>query len=359
LRANILSVCILAFLLFYKIPGYSQKFISDTLIVSRPKDSVTSWIRYPLIQVKDLREGNAALLWITEKKRFGYIPVDHYVMMEVPLDTLIDELFIRNSKSKNEGFTVNIRKFAVSKRKGRFFPAYSLNAIFDIYKVTADASHADTIAGILVYDEDVPVRGKPKGAGMKEQQLIGQWEKKFKEDINKIGIYKRQKNYDLPYNFFSFETKIKTSLYTSVHYIQGLDFWILEGHILFSEPEAGTRFFRNGQIVRYRNEKTFESIAFGGNSEHLQYRLNNRWLADINSNFLIGINKWKDMDETEHPIWHVLLLDFSLAQYIRYVPFNSKPSFIFGGGIIEDFYYVPDGNFKFKPGISVQLGYRF
>lgn len=139
----------------------------------------------------------------------------------------------------------------------------------------------------------------------------------------------------------------------------GLDFWMVEGEVVFAEPEASRRFRQSGYMVRYRNEKKFESIAFTRNSEHFMFRMNNSMLLDINTNFLIGVNKWKDMWEEEHPIWHIVLLDLSITQYILYTPFNSQPGFIIGAGLLENAYYVPDGIFKFKPGLGIQMGYRF
>ncbi len=346
-----------ALLVFVLIPFiclYSQnKFISDTTIIEVPVDSTLTKINASINIFQDDRLGEENVLRITQKNIYNYIPVDHYININKPVGEYFTDFF---ENSGNTIYDFKINRFEIDERKGLIYPALSLNAIIEVVKYSSN--NTDTTYGTLIYNEEINARAKGKEPAQKEKKLLTNWEKEFQKDISQITDCINASD-PLPYNFRSSELTYQTNLQMSSRFIGGLDFWMLEGEVIFVEPEASKKFKQSGYMFRYRNEKKFESISFSRNSEHFIYRLNNNLLFDINTNFLIGVNKWRDMWEAEHPIWHILLLEASATQYVLYTPFNSNPSFVFGAGILESIYYVPDGLFKFKPGLSVQLGYRF
>jgi hypothetical protein len=342
-------------LIFICTPIYSQKkLISDTTIINVPIDSSLKKVNATIANVIDMRKGEEDVLRITQKNVYQFIPIDHYININKPLEHYIPDFF---DGTENVNFEFKINRFEITERKGLFYPAYTLNALFDISKYSTN--NGDTLAGTLIYNNEINARTKGKKPGQKEEKLIKQWEKDFVEDMHNLTKHANNSKNSLPYNFRKSNQTYRTNLVLSSRFIGGLDFWMLEGEVIFAEPEASRWFRQSGYMVRYRNEKKFESIAFTRNSEHFIYRLNDKFLFDINTNFMIGVIKWKDMWDVEHPIWHIVLLDLSASQYIKYTPFNNKPSFVMGAGILENVYYVPDGIFKFKPGIGIQLGYRF
>ncbi len=335
---------------------FSQKYISDSLIIPVPADTTLAPVRASLKEFHDLRRNKEKAFRITQKQVYYFFPVDYYIIPNKTMKEYFSQLFRKDTLSS---LSLDLYKFSMEEQKSRIFKRYVLNAEIGVQKFDESSGTNDTLSGRLIYETKVSFRGTGKVRGAKELKLLSQWEKEFSSDISQILRYKQKDSDILPYNLRPVNDCYKTNLYSSARFIFGLDFWMIEGELMFSGTEVNPRFFRQGYIVRYRNNEVLESIAFGGKSEHFDYRFNNRWIFDLNTNFLIGVNKWKDMNEADHPLWHVVMLDLSIAQYIRLTPLNSKPSWIIGGGFMEDFYYIPDGDFKFNPGIAFQLGYRF
>jgi hypothetical protein len=87
----------------------------------------------------------------------------------------------------------------------------------------------------------------------------------------------------------------------------------------------------------------------------MRYRLNPLWLAGYRCNLLFGLNRWKNMKQTDHELYDALIGDFSMMQSIHYHPKNAK-TVTFGFGLYQGIYYVYSRDISFEAGFTVHLG---
>ncbi|MBN1894300.1 hypothetical protein JW906_07380, partial [bacterium] len=108
-------------------------------------------------------------------------------------------------------------------------------------------------------------------------------------------------------------------------------------------------------LLRYRRQRLFESIEWGLMNHSLSYRLNLSWMVQLRSNFLLGINRWKDMKTAEHEWVDACICDLSFAECVQFQPRDAR-SVIFGIGIQQGVYYVYSHGFTFEAGLFVRAG---
>ena len=101
----------------------------------------------------------------------------------------------------------------------------------------------------------------------------------------------------------------------------------------------------------------FDSIEFSLYNDHLSYRFNPKFIFKGKSIFMIGFNRWNDIEKSRHKIYDAFIMDYSLSQIIQFSPYNKK-SFLFGTGIIENMYYIYSKGIEFQVGIIFQIGIR-
>ena len=70
---------------------------------------------------------------------------------------------------------------------------------------------------------------------------------------------------------------------------------------------------------------------------------------------MVGINRWKDMNTTEHELYDSLIGDFSISQRFSYHPKDGR-ALVFGLGISLDLVYVYSQGIQLQPGLMFNLG---
>ena len=85
--------------------------------------------------------------------------------------------------------------------------------------------------------------------------------------------------------------------------------------------------------------------------------MNNKIVVRGKLNSMIGINKWKDLEQTEPELWDIAMLEISLSQNVLWNPLDKR-SFIMGVGLFESVNYIYYKNVRFQPGILLHIGLK-
>jgi hypothetical protein len=352
-------VILLVFILLHN-GSYAQKFVQDTLEISfNSNDLPEPVLEIAIDSIIDLRNKNQYVLGTTEKKKYLIIPVDLLICTKKPLSQEISEI-LPHQKSKPEKaiqFKIVIDEFILS-RKGNslLYPCYSLNAAISLYKQYTGSNSA--YFGQLLYE--LKARKSILGDNLKKdyESVLQRWQREFIDDLSHI-----QKDGNFPAHSLD---NFRRTLYHSrpINMLVGFDGIlslngkILDNEIYFSHREARKRFFRSGGYnIRYRNTEDFESIEFGLSNDYLHIRFNPKLLLRWKSQIMFGVNRWKDIQTTEHKLYDAIILDYSISQSLIFNPLDKR-SILFGIGLMENVFYVYSKSFQFQVGPLLHLGLK-
>jgi len=355
---GLVQVFLSCIFLIVPIDAYCQRLVQDTLTVSlHPPKQVTS-VHIP-ITIEDRRKESERFIGKDETNKYIFIPVDQliYTKKSLPQEILTHIRYDSANQSPAQ-LQFNIHYFRISEKAGSLvYPHYQLNAVFSVYRNTA--VQESEYLGDLVYDTYTykPFFSTNKRHGF--SQVLAKWHSRFIDDLNKF-----KKNDSPHYNqpLTNFRTSIwnrnPLDMVMGSNVVMGSDFYLTDIQIFFSHQEAGRSFIRSGGYnIRYRNMAQYEAIEIGLSVDRLFYRLNSYLLCTFQSNLMIGLNRWKDMNTVDHTLFDILLGDISLSQSIQYNPLD-KSSFIMGGGIYEELIYNYTDDFKFNLALMLKLGVK-
>jgi hypothetical protein len=348
---RIFLICILS--IICKLSSFSQKYICDSLqisfgIVSNPK---TPLLIDSVIDSRDILTGTQ--IRISERKKYVYIPVDFYYVTKHPLTKEIALLFT-DSLASDTAFKLVIERFELNYRES-FKPVTQLIAQIKVY--SGIKSTQKKLLGTLAYEivGDKPKKGKEQESF---EILITRWVANFQTDIVKLKHGAGAQRSTGFCNYFPPDTKTGQSIYTEASVLFGIQSYIIDGDLGFYDPEATPRVFRRTSFIRYRNEKRYESIAFGSRSYHFYYRLNDKFMADVGQRVCVGLNRWKDMDTYDHKLYDIVHIDVGLKAGIYYYPFGKR-SVVAGLVTTHDLIYVYCMGSYYLPAIGMVVGINF
>lgn len=332
---------------------YSQQYLGDTIFISFDTVECKSFSNISVKNVYDERSLTPHTWHIDETTKYLVVPVDQYYQSREPFSSIIENLLCSDEVSpKHSTYDITINEFSLETRKQLFFPGVVLNAW-----VVAHQPDGRKDSAALIYEM---ILGK---SSMREKDLSGtikkaakEWAKQLQSDLTVLSVSPEIAGEIIP-NIrnagFSFKKRLESSLLFGV----GLSGFLMDAEIGFSRPEAGNFFVRSPQIIRFRDTEKFQSLEFGIDNEHFNFRINDQMLFSLQSKLMLGINRFKDMGDEEHGLEEVLLLDYSLHQILS--GNNYARHGLFGGfGIYENLYYYYNELF-FDAGLMVNLGIRF
>ena len=67
-------------------------------------------------------------------------------------------------------------------------------------------------------------------------------------------------------------------------------------------------------MLRYLHFENRQSVAFSSGIKYLNYRYNQKWLLQNKSAFLLGFNKWDDVDEESRTLEELFLFQYTMTQ---------------------------------------------
>jgi hypothetical protein len=329
-----------------------QKLLPDTIYVNFHADTLIQLNHLSVIDAVDNRTEDPRFIRYGSKRKFLLIPVDQEIytnqpiareiLREVPTDTRADRLF-----------TVELDKFVIEKERGRFSSSSNLVADIPVYEIIGDTSFW---RGTLYYDYPYTPESKRENLVQSTENLLRKWHTDFKLDI--LSLRSESGSVHTMHSNLVTNPKIK-SLYlnTGIAAFYGYNWWGLQGEVYFSRPESNTRNHYLGGIIRYQNNPDYETFAFGRRAEHYFFRRNEKWVFDIDLNFLLGFCKWKNVDAEDPTLYQIFDFELSSTQSFIYNPLNKK-GITFQFGIIENFSYVIGKIPKFQIGGFLGIGVK-
>jgi hypothetical protein len=337
---------------------FAQKLVRDSILVSFENPHLNQVLEIPIDSIPDLRNTSPHTIGKYEVTKFLFIPVDLDIYTEKPLRReILQTLNSPANQSSLPKFRLVINEFNLSRNSGSWlFPRYLLNAAFQVYWHQSDSTH---FIGEILYE--IPRRPAILGGNLKTSfgKVINKWQQNFITDLNTIanslaaGETPRLEN---------LRTDIYTgksiNLYSGISYIRYPNSHVIDGEMFFSHREARRWFIRTGGYqVRFRNADDFESLSFGLSRDYLFYRLNRNFVFKGKSQLMLGINRWKDIQTTNHEIYDALIFEYVLGQDIVYNVLD-KSSILFGIGLQENVFYIYSKDWQFKIGFSIHLGIK-
>ena len=342
------------YLLFIVFPYFvqGQKFISDSLVVEFGKSNLHQ-IKAIVDTVIDQRNLSPNCIAITERKKYYNVPIDYRILTSKPLGTEIKELFSNQPDSSLKNYKLEIKEFTIRSIPKSSKDHFSCNSIISIYSTQPNA-----YIGTLVYETSDVLKRNKKQPQKEYEAFIDSWKNKFITDMNAIALQtSTEPTISIP-NLIKKQSDFRKNMILSTDVAIGTDSWVVDGEIMFSRPEPQAKFYRQGNILRYRHEKTYESLEFPISNRQYNYRLNNNFVFVSKQKLFWGLNYWADNEYAKHGIQDLLLFDFSATQSIVYNPFYKR-GIVCGLGIMESATYIYSEQVKYKPYIILQIGIKF
>lgn len=342
-------------LFFQHHEGFSQLYIKDSLIVNFQDSSIAEPVPINVKQIEDVRSYPDYVISITEKKQYKYVPVDYFICLPNPLSEEISSMIIPDNNNTYK-YQFVFTEFKAQKRKYFIKPGIYLNSTCQVYSTNENDSLQ--FVGELLYEEGFQKFSIKTTEKLGYEKVLENWQKHFLSDINTFSTqFENQESISLEnYRNTSYTGKPK-NMYMSTDAIVGLNFWALEGEIIFSPREVNQFFQRKSYNVRYRNEEELEIIEFDLFNTHINYRLNDRILFNTKGSFMLGLNKWKNLEDDEHELYDIAMLDLSFSQRIMWNPLDKR-ALVLGFGLFESVNYIYYYNVRFNPGFLISVGVK-
>lgn len=350
----ILKVLIIITFIFPSLNVFSQKFLSDTMYIDFKGDSILEVGPLCIKEIIDHRDEDPRFIMYQTKNKLLLFPVD----IEIHTKNAISEILFNNidiAENCKSYYSLHLNKFEIEKRKGKFGSGTFLLADIPVYEYIDDSAF---YRGTFYYDYLYRSLYRRESSASSVLNLLCNWHCAFKTDLLRLNYSKLNETGDLPRNFLT-DPKIKP-LYFNVQatVLAGIDWYGVQGEMFFTRPELASPGKTKSGIIRYQNNRDYESLGIGRNSEHLSFRKNKNLILDIDMNILLGFLKWKEVQVHKPTIYQILNLELSSVQSIIFNQIN-KQGITFRFGAIESLSYVYDKKLRFQAGGVLGLGYKF
>jgi len=314
-----------------------NEFIADTLTITLPIDTLII-DSTTLLKVVDSRPAPGALIGIQNTKKWKYIPVDQYLVLEKDLaQSLID--YSRRQPTDWNG-TLYIKSLvhwwdgSPFLDKGRKLNAYTL---------LADSN--GQVVGDWLWEYTLkPAKKQPDSVAialLMDRWLIEQAEAVRQPNFRR-GIY--------PYLY-------RRQMMVWTDFILLPDGYIVNAHLTLDFPAAQEkRWIRGSPGIFYRRGRWHQSIAVGGQDQQWYARLNDNLVRRLNVALRIGVNNF-DSDKYAHmDFWNLMLVNISANAVIEYRPVYLK-GFFAGIGLHTSINILPDVIDRVEPGLLLSGGF--
>ncbi|MFO7658701.1 MAG: hypothetical protein R6W78_16700, partial [Bacteroidales bacterium] len=304
--------------------------------------------------VHDQRIEDTHFVSYNTKKKFLIIPVDQEIHTTRPLSEILLES-LADHNGCITAYTLKINRFEIERRKERFASVTYLKADIPVFENKNDSQY---FIGTLYYDHLYHPQQKREPRAASTENHLQSWHRTLRTDLIKINAISKGAPPELAPNlirdpaipplFLNFQTGLFT----------GLNWYGVQAELYFNRPETESRNKQVSGIVRYQNNADYESFAFGRNSEHYKFRINDNFVFDIDLNILFGFLKWKDIKVHKPSIYQIINIEASSIQSFMFAGKNKR-GFTGRLGAIETAGYVFDKKMRWQAGLFLGLGYTF
>lgn len=325
---------------------YAQKYNSDSVYIKFDTTPVIPFMVDSIIDKRTYLKEN--MLRISERKKYLYIPVDFFYLIDEPLSEKIKKTF-KNETTLNIKLQLEIERFELTYSELKPLPM--LVAQIKVFEQTENGKE---YIGTLVY-ETLGKKPKKKMENEAFETLIQSWVNIFSSDLQKII---KNDSVKKPLNYYSQEFMPQQRIFSKAVYLWQINSYCIEGNIAFFDPEPGKRFRRQNSFILYRNDVRFESISFGRNSYMKIFRLSPDWVAAAEFRYGLGVNRWKDFNTYNHTLYDIVNFTVGIKGGFYYYPFAKRS--LFAGFLANtDLIYIYSMNFFGRYGIGISLGLNF
>lgn len=327
-----------------------QSYIADTLVVDIQSDTSKKFEHS--VNVSDIRGEDPNFVSIYEKKKWLFFPVDQIIYTSKPLTTLFQQNFTAQTVDL---YQLDIYEFYLNHNESMFNRSLSLEASLQLSKVE---KAGDTVLLGTFYYEDVAKFKRNKAIEFAYSDVLKEFKTDFLYDLGAI-CSDSSPNFETDkYHFRKGFPVAQKNLYISTDLFYGIGFWGFDAELWFSSPEPAQKFTRNSSMFRYLNYGNRQSVALSAGVSQFNYRVNQKWLFQNKSAFLLGFNKWTDVDEAKRTIEEIFLFQLTATQRICFNHLD-KAGITFGVGLIEEFSYMIYNDPIFSVGLVLSCAYKF
>ena len=335
------------------VSAVGQKFIRDSLVVEFGRSDLHR-INASIDTVIDLRNLKPNCISISERIKYYHVPIDYLILTSKPLHIGIKEMFSDKANTGANKYRLDIKEFTIRSVLKSSKNHFSCNSVISVYSASPQES---SYIGTLIYETSDVLKRNKKQPQKEYEAFIELWKAQFSSDMNAIATQAPGPTYSPP-NLIRKQSGFRKNMIISTDVAIGTDSWVVDGEIMFSRPEPQARFVRQGSILRYRHEKTYESLEFPISNRQYNYRLNNNFVFVLKPKLFWGLNHWNNDEYAKHGLLDLFILDCSATQNILYNPFYKK-SIICGLGVMENATYIYSEQLRFKPYAVFQVGIKF
>ncbi len=338
------SLFILFDFLFWVSLLHGQSLVLDTLVVPLRFSQIP--ISVAIDSLRDEREcDDLFLLDDGEITRFLFIPIDHKILGDCPVVEGIAHAFEWNASDSAKRVGLGLKHLDFSQEKHfLFYHRYHLYACMRVYS-------PETWMPLSEWIYDCHKSRWVKGISLRDR-----YKSLFHDFVVQLGNDLNAFHWPMSQNPHFRQTPwVQFLAYGEWTMIS--NGWMLDGSVDFLFPEIHSSFLRSSGVIRYRNERQLESIAWAIFSDSFFHRIYSQWVFRIQAQGFLGINRWKDIQKRSHTLYDIPIVDCSLASGLHFQPKIWRGP-IFGCGIRGDVSYVYSLNFRLLSGFYIHLGWQ-
>jgi hypothetical protein len=315
-----------------------SQFISDTLVIKPPVDS-TFVPPETTMTVVDNRPDPGPVIGVKQIKKWRYIPVDQFLVLEEPLADILSRHMPADTAHTDASVVIDNLTIWYD-GKPWFLQGWILNAYTRL--VNAD--------GTTIRDWQWEHRIKKKRKREPEVSiglLVDEWTRTHGRAVQEYHPFSRLS----PYRY-------RRQLMVRMDTILMPDGYILDTRATLDFPaDQVRRYVRGapGMGIYYRKSSRHESVAIGGKHHQWYLRLRPAWLARLNLAFRFGANNFNTDKFDYIDWWNIFLVNFSLTETLEYHPVYHQGLYA-GLGLHLSANALPEIIPRFEAGLLLTVG---
>ncbi|MDO9548203.1 MAG: hypothetical protein Q7J65_04480 [Candidatus Marinimicrobia bacterium] len=314
-----------------------NEFISDTLLVPLPLDSaqISGTSKLKII---DDRAIPGRVLGIQHSKKWKYIPIDQYIVIQNDLAPTMTHYFMQDSV--NYSGTLYIKNL-VHWYDGK--PFFNKGRKLNAYTVLEDSS--GTVVSDWVWEFTLKPKKKQKSDAV-IGTLMDQWLTEQVQSIQKENFHR---------SIYPYLYRRQLMNWWDVILLQ--DGYIVNAHLTLDFPaDQQQSWVRGSPGIFYRNARHHQSIAIGGKDQHWYARMNKNLIRRLNLAYRFGFNNFDNGKYDHLDPWNILLINVSVNASVEYRPVYLKGLFV-GIGLHGSINILPEVINRVEPGLLFTTGF--
>ena len=302
----------------------------DSLITKSPKTSV----------IIDTRNQKFNTLGITQIKKYKYIPIDQYLVLNHDIADFLDYKIQQDSiKIPNK---LVIEKFSLWN---------DTKSVFGKSRVLSAYSYLTDENNQKIKEWQWEIRNKDKKKLEPEENISAIFDKwliaqtdslKLPKQTLQLSLYKYRRIFNSWFDFIILP-----------------DGYIINGNLTLNFPkDHQTSWFFGSPGIYYRKSQYHESITVNGFDQHWIQRISPTLIWRNNTTLRIGINSFNRKEFSHIDIWNIFMVNLGMSTSIEYRP-NFYRGVFFGGGLylnVNGLPYIPEKIKIIEPGVLMTIG---